>query len=82
MDRGSPWSAQSMGTPFSSHRVRTSVFVSSSGPPDLSPGKSRRKDRIGQGPLHYTADLSGHMIPLSQPDLIVSVVSEVTRLAK
>jgi pimeloyl-ACP methyl ester carboxylesterase len=28
------------------------------------------------------AEKSGHMIPFSQPDLIVSVVSEVTRLAK
>jgi pimeloyl-ACP methyl ester carboxylesterase len=35
-----------------------------------------------KGAILVVADKSGHMIPFSQPDLIVSVVSEVTRLAK
>jgi len=35
-----------------------------------------------KGALLVVAEKSGHMIPFSQPDLIVSVVSEVTRLAK
>jgi pimeloyl-ACP methyl ester carboxylesterase len=34
------------------------------------------------GALLVLAEKSGHMIPYSQPDLIVSVVSEVVRLAK
>jgi len=35
-----------------------------------------------KGAILVVAEKSGHMIPFSQPDLIVSVVSEVTRLAK
>jgi pimeloyl-ACP methyl ester carboxylesterase len=35
-----------------------------------------------EGAKLIVAEKSGHMIPGSQPDLIVSVVSEVTRLAK
>jgi pimeloyl-ACP methyl ester carboxylesterase len=35
-----------------------------------------------EGAILVVAEKSGHMIPFSQPDLIVSVVSEVTRLAK
>ena len=35
-----------------------------------------------KGAILILAEKSGHMIPFSQPDLIVSVVSEVTRLAK
>lgn len=35
-----------------------------------------------KGALLVRAEKSGHMIPYSQPDLIVSVVSEVVRLAK
>jgi pimeloyl-ACP methyl ester carboxylesterase len=35
-----------------------------------------------KGAVLVVAEKSGHMIPFSQPDLIVSVVSEVTRLAK
>jgi pimeloyl-ACP methyl ester carboxylesterase len=35
-----------------------------------------------KGAIMVVAEKSGHMIPFSQPDLIVSVVSEVTRLAK
>jgi len=35
-----------------------------------------------KGATLVVAEKSGHMIPFSQPDLIVSVVSEVTRLAK
>jgi pimeloyl-ACP methyl ester carboxylesterase len=35
-----------------------------------------------KGAMLVVADKSGHMILFSQPDLIVSVVSEVTRLAK
>jgi pimeloyl-ACP methyl ester carboxylesterase len=34
------------------------------------------------GALLVLAEKSGHMIPFSQPDLLVSVVSEVVRLAK
>lgn len=34
-----------------------------------------------KGAMLIVAEKSGHMIPFSQPDLIVSVVSEVTRLA-
>jgi len=35
-----------------------------------------------KGAVLVVAEKSGHMIPFSEPDLIVSVVSEVTRLAK
>jgi pimeloyl-ACP methyl ester carboxylesterase len=35
-----------------------------------------------KGAALVVAEKSGHMIPFSQPDLVVSVVSEVTRLAK
>jgi pimeloyl-ACP methyl ester carboxylesterase len=35
-----------------------------------------------KGAILVVAEKSGHMIPFSQPDLIVSVVSEVIRLAK
>jgi len=35
-----------------------------------------------KGAVLVLAEKSGHMIPFSQPDLIVSVVSEVVRLAK
>ena len=35
-----------------------------------------------KGAILVLAEKSGHMIPFSQPELIVSVVSEVTRLAK
>jgi pimeloyl-ACP methyl ester carboxylesterase len=35
-----------------------------------------------KGALVVLAEKSGHMIPFSQPDLLVSVVSEVARLAK
>jgi len=35
-----------------------------------------------EGAKLIVAEKSGHMIPFSQPDLIVAVVSEVTRLAK
>ena len=35
-----------------------------------------------KGAVLVVAEKSGHMIPYSQPDLIVSVVSEVVRLAK
>ena len=35
-----------------------------------------------KGAIMVVAEKSGHMIPFSEPDLIVSVVSEVTRLAK
>lgn len=35
-----------------------------------------------KGATLVVAEKSGHMIPFSQPDLLVSVVSEVTRLAK
>jgi pimeloyl-ACP methyl ester carboxylesterase len=35
-----------------------------------------------KGAMLVVAEKSGHMIPFSQPDLIVSVVSEVIRLAK
>jgi len=35
-----------------------------------------------KGAMLVVAEKSGHMIPFSQPDLIVSVVSEVTHLAK
>lgn len=35
-----------------------------------------------KGATMVVADKSGHMIPFSQPDLLVSVVSEVARLAK
>ena len=35
-----------------------------------------------KGALLVRAEKSGHMIPYSQPDLVVSVVSEVVRLAK
>ena len=35
-----------------------------------------------KGAVLIRAEKSGHMIPYSQPDLIVSVVTEVTRLAK
>ncbi len=35
-----------------------------------------------KGALLVLAEKSGHMIPFSQPDLLVSVVSEVVRLAK
>jgi pimeloyl-ACP methyl ester carboxylesterase len=35
-----------------------------------------------KGAILVVAEKSGHMIPFSQPDLIVSVVSEVRRLAK
>jgi len=35
-----------------------------------------------KGAVLVLAEKSGHMIPFSQPDLLVSVVSEVTRLAK
>jgi pimeloyl-ACP methyl ester carboxylesterase len=35
-----------------------------------------------KGAVLVVAEKSGHMIPFSQPDLIISVVSEVTRLAK
>jgi pimeloyl-ACP methyl ester carboxylesterase len=35
-----------------------------------------------KGAMLIVAEKSGHMIPSSQPDLIVSVVSEVVRLAK
>ncbi len=35
-----------------------------------------------KGAILVVAEKSGHMVPFSQPDLIVSVVSEVTRLAR
>jgi pimeloyl-ACP methyl ester carboxylesterase len=35
-----------------------------------------------KGAMLIVAEKSGHMIPFSQPDLVVSVVSEVVRLAK
>ncbi|NTV58956.1 MAG: hypothetical protein HGA74_16965, partial [Deltaproteobacteria bacterium] len=35
-----------------------------------------------KGALLVRAEKSGHMIPYSEPDLLVSVVSEVVRLAK
>jgi pimeloyl-ACP methyl ester carboxylesterase len=35
-----------------------------------------------KGAILVVAEKSGHMIPFSQPDLVVSVVSEVVRLAK
>ena len=35
-----------------------------------------------KGATMVVAEKSGHMIPFSQPDLLVSVVSEVVRLAK
>jgi pimeloyl-ACP methyl ester carboxylesterase len=35
-----------------------------------------------KGAIMVVAEKSGHMIPFSEPDLIVSLVSEVTRLAK
>jgi len=35
-----------------------------------------------KGALLVLADKSGHMIPFSQPDLLISVISEVVRLAK
>jgi pimeloyl-ACP methyl ester carboxylesterase len=35
-----------------------------------------------KGATLVVAEKSGHMIPYSQPDLLVSVVSEVVRLAK
>jgi pimeloyl-ACP methyl ester carboxylesterase len=35
-----------------------------------------------KGAILVVAAKSGHMIPFSEPDLIVSVVSEVTRLAR
>jgi len=35
-----------------------------------------------KGAVLVLAEKSGHMIPSSQPDLLVSVVSEVIRLAK
>ena len=34
------------------------------------------------GAQQVLAEKSGHMIPFSQPDLIISVVSDVIRLAK
>jgi pimeloyl-ACP methyl ester carboxylesterase len=35
-----------------------------------------------KGAVQILAEKSGHMIPYSQPDLLVAVVSEVTRLAQ
>lgn len=45
-------------------------------------GSHRRFTASIDGARLVLAEKSGHMIPVSQPDLIISVVSEVVRLAK